>query len=399
MSSTSHSSAPTGRQELRRIRVQAVIGALLNEGPLSRTDIASRTGYSPSTVTGIVQELQGQGYLHEVGQSESTGGRRRTLVEIDRTAIALVVAEISGGRIRIALIDLDARRLQTQETDFDAEDPVGATAGAVAALLEQTQRRPSRLVLALPGVVAADGSVSLAPAFAAAAEPRLAETLGARLGLPVTVENDVNLIALGERSAGAAAGIDDLVLIHIGEGIGATIISGGRVLHGASRSAGEVGFLPMAPAPGPRGDRGSFEEQWSAPAIAAAARAAGVPAVAVSGRDDPTPRTMTDGELIERLCAEAADDGPAARLLGEVLDAWAWAAVVCACVLDPALVVFSGDALRLDADARAGLAARVREQAPSAPDVTFASLGADGVLNGAVAHVLADPASLLTPAG
>ncbi|UPO77428.1 ROK family transcriptional regulator [Arthrobacter sp. Helios] len=380
-SSAAQNSAPTGRSELRRIRVESVMGALLSSGPISRTDLAAVTGYSPSTVTGIVQELQGMGYLHEVGHRESTGGRRRTLVELDRTAIALIVAEVSGGRIRASLIDLDARVLATQDAPFDPADPVSATAVAVAGLGEPTGHRPSRLILALPGVVAADGTVSLAPAFAAAGDPQLAQALARRTGLPVTVENDVNLIALGERSAGAAAGVDDLVLIHIAEGIGATILSGGRLLHGSTRSAGEVGFLPIGLTPLPHGNRGSFEERWSTPAIAAAARTAGL--------------DVSEANVIPRLCSEPA----AAALLTEVLDAWAWAAVVCACVLNPALVLFSGDAIGLDEAARTGLADRIRSAAPAAPEVTFASLGVEAVLFGAVARVLEDPASLITPAG
>ncbi|MBD8043294.1 ROK family transcriptional regulator [Arthrobacter sp. Sa2BUA2] len=381
MSSTSQSSAPTGRHELRRIRVESVMGALLSSGPISRTDLAAVTGYSPSTVTGIVQELQGLGYLHEVGHRESTGGRRRTLVELDRTAIALVVAEISGGRIHASLIDLDARVLATQDSPFDPADPVNATALAVAGLGEHSARRPTRLVLALPGVVAADGTVSLAPAFAAAGDPQLAQALSRQTGLPVTVENDVNLIALGERSAGAAAGVDDLILIHIAEGIGATILTGGRLLHGSTRSAGEVGFLPTGLAPLPHGNRGSFEERWSTPAIAAAARDAGL--------------DVTEANVIRQICTAPA----AAALRGEVLDAWAWAAVVCACVLNPALVLFSGDAIGLDDAARSQLADRIRASAPSAPEVTFASLGIEAVLFGAVARVLEDPASLITPTG
>ena len=385
MSSTSQSrapqsSAPTGRNELRRIRVESVIGALLSSGPISRTDLASVTGYSPSTVTGIVQELQGMGYLQEVGHRESTGGRRRTLVELDRTAISLVVAEISGGRIRASLIDLDARVLATQDSPFDPADPVSATALAVAGLGEQAARRPSRLVLALPGVVAADGTVSLAPAFAAAGDPQLAQALARRTGLPVTVENDVNLIALGERSAGAAAGVDDLVLIHIAEGIGATILSGGRLLLGATRSAGEVGFLPVGLAPVPHGNRGSFEERWSTPAIAAAAQTAGL--------------EVSESDVVARLCTDPA----AAALRTEVLDAWAWAAVICSCLLNPALVLFSGDAIGLDDSARTELSDRIRASAPSAPEVTFATLGIEAVLFGAVARVLEDPASLITPA-
>ncbi|KPN16143.1 hypothetical protein AO716_00030 [Arthrobacter sp. Edens01] len=301
-------------------------------------------------------------------------------MEIDRSAVVLVVAEVCQGSVRASLVDLDAAVLETREFAFNAEDPVSSTAQAVSELAAAAPRQPARLVLALPGVVGTDGTVSLAPDFAAANGSQLADELQRRTGLAVTVENDVNLVALGERSAGAAAGVDDLVLIHIAEGIGATILSGGKLLHGSTRSAGEVGFLPVAPRPLPHGNRGPFEAAWSTPAIAAAAESAGLD---------------SGGPVVGRICS----DHRAQTLLNDVLDAWAWAAVVCACVLNPALVVFSGDAVQLDDPARAALTDRIRAAAPSAPDVTFASLGGAGILHGAVARVLEDPSALITPGG
>ncbi|MDQ5861947.1 MAG: helix-turn-helix domain-containing protein, partial [Actinomycetota bacterium] len=115
----SQRSAPTGRDELRRIRVSAIFSTLLEAGPLARTDLAHRTGYSPSTVTGIVQDLSDAGYLRVVGQQESTGGRRRTLIELNRSSVTIAVVGLRGTRIWCALVDLDGNRLDAAEQDFD----------------------------------------------------------------------------------------------------------------------------------------------------------------------------------------------------------------------------------------------------------------------------------------
>lgn len=375
MSSTSHHSAPTGRKALRRIRVGATVQALVAKGPVSRTDLAHLTGYSPSTVTGIVQELSRAGYIRDAGQKESTGGRRRALVELDRDALSLVVIQHQDGRVAADLVNLNAGLTHRVERDFSPLTPVESMAAAVKDLLAESGATPLRVVCAVSGVVSKDGAISLSPSLAGASSVRISDALAERIGLPVIVENDVNLIALGERDAGAAKGIDDLVLIHVGEGIGATIISDGGLLHGASRSAGEIGFLPEGLQAGPHGDRGSFEEQWSAPGILRAARATGL--------------LLGGTTVIPDLCATR---GP---LLEAALQAWAYAAVVCACVVNPEKILFSGAATDLDTAARARLHEIVVSACPSPTEVGFASLGAGSLLRGAVARALEDPSALL----
>ncbi|HEY9358549.1 MAG TPA: ROK family transcriptional regulator [Arthrobacter sp.] len=376
----SQSGAPTGRDALRQIRVSAIFSTLLNAGPLARTDLAHRTGYSPSTVTGIVQDLSDAGYLRVVGQQESTGGRRRTLIELNRSSVTIAVVGLRGTRIWCALVDLEGKHLDAAEQEFDPADPVGSTANAVMSLHRRAEIPPVHVVVALPGVVASDGSVALAPAFGPVAHLHLMDELEATTGLRTTVENDVNLIALGERVDGAGNGVDDLVLIHIAEGIGATIIAGGEILAGSSRSAGEIGFLPQGLEAGPRGDRGDYERRWTAPGI----RASG----ALLGLELP------EQAVVESLCTEGS---PAAvRLLEEVIQAWAFAAIICVCVVNPARVIFSGDAVLLDRDAREKLRLTVQKSAPSLTEVVFAELGQEAILHGAIAKVVKSPATLFT---
>ncbi len=382
MLSESQPTAPTGRDALRRIRTSAIFGTLLAAGPLARTDLAQRTGYSPSTVTGIVQDLSDAGYLRVVGQQESTGGRRRTLIELNRSSVTIAVVGLRGTRIWCALIDLEGKRVDTAEQDFDPQDPVGSTAGIVMALHRRADIPPVHVVVALPGVVGSDGSVALAPAFGPVAHLHLADELEAATGLRTTVENDVNLIALGERVDGAGNGVDDLVLIHVAEGIGATIIANGEVLDGASRSAGEIGFLPEGMEAGPHGERGDFERRWT-----------------VSGIQDSAARlalVLPDEAVVEALCS--AESATARQLLADVVRAWAFAAIVCVCVVNPARVIFSGDAVSLGEEARQRLRDRVQSAAPSLTDVVFAELGHSAILHGAIAKVMKSPATLFAEA-
>jgi predicted NBD/HSP70 family sugar kinase len=378
----SQRSAPTGRRALRSIRVSAIFSTLLEAGPLARTDLAHRTGYSPSTVTGIVQDLSDAGYLRVVGQQESTGGRRRTLIELNRSAVTIAVVGLRGTRIWCALVDLEGRRLDAAEQELDPADPVGSTASTVMSLHQRAEIPPVHVVVALPGIVASDGPPALAPAFGPVAHRRLVDELEATTGLRTTVENDVNLIALGERVDGAGNGVEDLVLIHVAEGIGATIIVRGEVLNGANRSAGEIGFLPQGLEAGPRGERGDYERRWTASGIRESGASLGL--------------SLPEETVVASLCST---NSPAAvRLLDDVIRAWAFAAIICVCVVNPARVIFSGDAVLLTGDAREKLRGRVKRSAPSLTDVVFAELGQAAILHGAIAKVMKTPAALFTEA-
>lgn len=104
------------------------------------------------------------------------------------------------------------------------------------------------------------------------------QELNDRLGAPVFLENDANAAALGEYWMGAGRGINDLVLLTIGTGIGGGIISGGRILHGRDGMAGELGHITVVPNGNPCGcgNRGCVEKHASASAVAAMARLAGL---------------------------------------------------------------------------------------------------------------------------
>jgi glucokinase len=104
------------------------------------------------------------------------------------------------------------------------------------------------------------------------------ERLEAELGAPVILENDANAAALGEKWMGAGRGVDDLVLLTLGTGIGGGIISGGKILHGYLGMAAELGHITVVPNGNPCGcgNRGCVEKHASAQAISAMARLVGL---------------------------------------------------------------------------------------------------------------------------
>lgn len=379
MSEVTERSAPTGNEALRRIRTEAVLAALREHGPVSRTELAGLTGYRPSSLTEIVRKLMGSGHVLEVGAGDSSGGRRPRLLAFNPAAESLIAVSLEGEQARVSVLDLAGELLGGYSRAVDPHAPLDGLTDVIRNAVDaHPEPRPGRVVFSLPGVATAGGAVALSPVLESLGSRSLTEELTARVGLPVQVSNDVNLIALGERERGAAADVDDLVLIYVGYGIGAAVISGGALCRGAAGFAGEIGFLPTGLPPAPHtGGRGEFEKRWSVPGIRQA----------LSELDG-----AVGGAPVAELAARAGDPAVAA-LRRQVIEAWAYAAIVCACVVNPARVVFAGAATELGPDGLAELAALVGSSAPSAPEVVFAELGSRALHIGAVSPSLITPAA------
>jgi glucokinase len=219
----------------------------------------------------------------------------------------------------------------------------------------------------------------------------LAERLTAYLRVPVHVENDANAAALGEHWAGAGAGVRDLVYITVSTGVGGGLILDGRLYHGASGTAGEVGHMLVEPG-GPRcgcGRLGCLEAVASGTAIAREARAA-----VAEGR--PTALSVVPAsDLDAEAVARAASDGdPAAREIYARVGAAMGAAVTnLVNLLGPEVVIIGGGVARAGELVFAPVRRIVREEAFERPGtivrIVPAALGADAGVIGAAAVVRA----------
>lgn len=372
--------APTSSAAMRAARLESAVGALLGRGAMSRTELSRVTGYSPSSMTATIRELMAEGYVSEVGQLKSTGGRRQTLLQFDRGAVVLTLVTIGTTHLHVSQIGMDGTVHVHIRRGLDHDDPTASLVQAIETLHQVAERPSVCVVVSMPGVVSAEGVVTLAPAFGAPLPVSLADELRAATGLPVIIDNDVNLLALGETIAGAARDVQDVALIYVGDGIGAALVLGGAVHRGASQSAGEIGFLPWERVR-PLADRavGPLEARWSAAALTGQAEEIGI---------EPGDRSV--------LAALGASPDPRAReLVDGAVEAWSYAAVVTACLLDPAAVVFAGEAVHLPDWARADLERRVVEAVPAPVQVRFAELGEEAIAHGAIARLEAQPRLVL----
>jgi predicted NBD/HSP70 family sugar kinase len=227
---------------------------LLRDGvPRSRSELARDTGLSRATVGGRVDALLAAALIAPSGTPESRGGRPSNRFTINADARIVAAVDIGATHVAVALSDLAARILidHTEQVAL-SEDPV-ATMAAVArqlrALLAESGRSTESLLaigVGLPGPVDhGTGRPVNPPIMPGWNNADVASLLRAHLGVPVLIDNDVNLMALGERTR-AWPRVDDLVFVKVATGIGSGLILGGRIHRGARGIAGDIGHAPLA---------------------------------------------------------------------------------------------------------------------------------------------------------
>jgi predicted NBD/HSP70 family sugar kinase len=248
---------PEGLRELNRLRV---VDALRARGRASRSELVPLTGLSRTTVATIVGDLQSRGLVVEDaegnGRREQRGrGRPSAVLRFHASAGIALGLGVDERRLRLALADLSAVVLAERSLELAPYDTLGAALDAVEELvadaLAQAGAERRQLMgagIGLPGPIdrgsVAVGSPLLLPRWL---DDDVSAELTRRLGVPVEVDNDANLEALAELTFGAGRGLEDLVYVKVSHGIGAGLVLGGRLHHGATGIAGELGHVHVQP--------------------------------------------------------------------------------------------------------------------------------------------------------
>jgi predicted NBD/HSP70 family sugar kinase len=235
--------------EMRAINRSAVLEYFRLAQTASRTEIAKQLELSRPTVMRIVDDLLEEGLVVSTGQKESGRGRSRELLALNTKENAIIGVDIGGSHISGALVNIGGEILLEENSPKHWGSPdenFDQIAAFLQALLTRARQKDIRLLgigAGVPGIIGADGGVvKLAPSLDWVDYPFL-EKLRPLFDIPVFIENDVALAALGEYWFGAGVGISNLVMIAIGTGIGAGVILDGKLYRGHTNSAGEIGYM------------------------------------------------------------------------------------------------------------------------------------------------------------
>ena len=278
---------------LRALNDRAALELLLERGPLTRARLGELTGLSKVTASQLVERLEERGLVTRVGEQAGGRGPNAQLYAVRPGSAHVVGVDVGagpgGGRLRRhhRRGDRPGRAVHPGHRRPGRRGAQRGGAGGRAAPARSC-RSVRRIVLGTPGLVD-PGTGDITFAFNL---PRwhsgLLAALREDLHTPVVFENDVNLAAVAEAQSGAAQGVADFVLVWVGAGVGLAIVLGGRLHHGSSGAAGEIGYLPVPGAPIPRDvsrrAKPAFQQLAGADAVRAVAREHGF----AGGRPPPT---------------------------------------------------------------------------------------------------------------
>ena len=231
----------------------AVLDEIRLHGTNSRSELAERTGLSRTIVAERVRELIDIGLVRDGDPGRSTGGRPARQLTFAADAGHLLVADLGATSIDVALTTLDGRIIAHRDEPADIGDGPDRCLARVdelfGELLTSTRNVPGALWgigIGVPGPVEFRTGTPISPPIMPGWDGYPVRTrFAAAYGAPVWVDNDVNLLAMGEWRNGAAVGEDNVVVIKVATGIGAGIISDGRLHRGAQGSAGDVGHIQV----------------------------------------------------------------------------------------------------------------------------------------------------------
>ncbi len=379
MNPQSHVSAPALPPLLKHLNERTVLEAIRSGAPISRAEISRRAGISKPTVSLALQSLLEAGLVREA-TSEPAGPRYGAVFFEPVPEAALVLGLDVGGRfLRGAICDLrgDTRaRLDVEIEGSDAGRVLDQISGLRERLVEATGLDGSLLngaVVGVPGVVDAERrGIALATSVAGLEGDTFGADLDRRLGLSVTLENDVNLAALGEHWQGVARGVDDFLFLSIGTGMGAGLVLRGELHRGHNGAAGEVDFALVGLAQ----DVDPCAGAVSAFAAQLAAERGGATVLA------------PPYDAREIFAAARARDALAGEVVNEVARRIALHIVPVAAVTDVSLVVLGGG-LGANGDLLLEpVRGRLESWIPYPPRVEVSSLGEAAVLTGALASGL-----------
>lgn len=358
-----------------------VFQLLRDARPRTRAQVASHLGLSRATVAVRIDRLMELGLIGPVEGAASSGGRPPSQFAFKPTSRLVLATDLGASHAAVALSDLTgsivARRRENMPIADGPERVLGWVVEAARALLAEVGRDSRDLIavgIGLPGPVEFSTGRPINPPIMPGWDRfDVPGWIRQHLELPVLVDNDVNIMALGEQSYGWP-GVDHFMLVKVATGIGSGIISGGRLQRGAQGIAGDLGHIQIArgaDVPCHCGNFGCLEAMASGPAIAAALSRVGVPAT--TGAD--VIELVKGSDLVAIQAVRQAG-----RDIGEVL-------ATCVSLINPAVIAIGGSISAVGEHLLAGVREIVYSRSmPLATEhlqVVQARAGADAGLIGA----------------
>ncbi len=236
------------REQTRVHNSRLVLRTIYERQEISRADIARETRLTRTTVSDVVADLMAQGLIEEVGYGPSAGGKPPILLSILPDARHLIGLDLASAEFRGAVVNLRGQVQQQITVPLDDRDGEAALA-LVYDIIERLRAATDSPLLGVgigsPGLMDASNGIVRRSVNLDWQDLPLRSLLEGRFDLPVYVANDSQVAALGEYTFGSGLGVENLVVIKVGHGVGAGIVLNGRLFHGETFGAGEIGHVAV----------------------------------------------------------------------------------------------------------------------------------------------------------
>src|SRR5580692_1577943 len=242
-------------RDLRRENRAAVLWSLYLSQLRSRQELGAATGLSAASVTNVIRELIDEGIVIETGLEESDGGRPRAILGMNPEYGYVIGVEVGETRTRVELFDLTmTERARAQYSldraaEHDVDVVVDQIVTGVNAVIADSGVDSAAILgvgIGVPGIIERGPEVLVhSQTYGWDAVP-LWRLLRARTGLPLRFDNGANAMGQAELWFGAGRGARNAVVVLVGSGVGASLISGGATYQGATSSAAEFGHVTVA---------------------------------------------------------------------------------------------------------------------------------------------------------
>ncbi|MFJ6679325.1 ROK family protein [Microbacterium sp. NPDC091382] len=239
--------------EIRDASRREIVRALVVGGTATRNDLARSTGLSAATVSNLVTELREAGLIADAGTDNAGTGRPTTVLRIDGRGGSFLGIDVAETYIRAVVFDASLAEIGAADVDLDeAWSSIDRVADALVAAVDEALSRGGRrrddilgVGLGLPGIVSKDPRRDVPPHGWAAHIRDLESRVRRHLPAPVVTANPLQAVGHSEIWFGTARGRSSAVVVNLGTGVGAGIIVEGRVLRGATSTAGEWGHTVL----------------------------------------------------------------------------------------------------------------------------------------------------------
>ncbi|WP_346206480.1 ROK family transcriptional regulator [Caldifermentibacillus hisashii] len=365
------------RQLVKSLNRELVINELKEFPKQSRADLSKRTKLSKPAVSEIVKELIEEGLVIEIGLGPSSGGKKPILLEYNSKANYVLGVLVEDDKIFITVGDMNGELVDITQLTFtpptEGSMIVSLIENGVRKILNSQKIKIDKVL----GMTVGISGISVDPNQKIDYSPsidwgdiNLKDMLSKKLDMQIIIENDVNLMTIGEYYKGSGFNIPNLVYLFIGNGIGSGIIINGQFYKGSHTAAGEIGYMFIGNESNFRQNMGIFEATYGRFGISEMLKQEYL-------------EFKQDDSLIQVM--QAHDHNLKIKeILNEVIKEWAKAAVNIISILDPEMVILSGELEYMNEESFNLFKSIVENYVPKLPDLKITKLGSKAGLYGAV---------------